>query len=305
METEKIDERTGEVMEVSPQGQALVFGTQEPQVIIEKATQVANRLADIVEKSKLYSMIKDKKYVRAEGWTTMAAMLGVFPSVEYCRRIEREGEIAYEAKVLLTHLSGKNVGAGEAICSSAERSWGGRDEYAVKSMAQTRALGKACRISFSWIMALAGYETCPAEEMVNDIPQKQVVMPKEKLPLAEKVAIVQAEIAGTGKGVPVPDAKKVAMEMQRPMPVVPPAQERRPLQDRPAPEGMKDDYSDEKPASKFFAILHAKSREKGVPDEVMKKQIGMLFRKNSSKELNDSQLVQLIKFVEGWTPGDL
>ena len=32
-------------------------------------------------------------------------------------------------------------------------------------MAQTRATGKACRLAFSWIMALAGYEPTPAEEM--------------------------------------------------------------------------------------------------------------------------------------------
>ncbi|MBK8185727.1 MAG: hypothetical protein IPK63_23660 [Candidatus Competibacteraceae bacterium] len=36
-------------------------------------------------------------------------------------------------------------------------------------MAQTRATGKACRLAFSWIMSLAGYEPTPAEEM----PDKQ------------------------------------------------------------------------------------------------------------------------------------
>jgi hypothetical protein len=33
-------------------------------------------------------------------------------------------------------------------------------------MAQTRATGKACRLAFSWIMSLAGYEPTPAEEMM-------------------------------------------------------------------------------------------------------------------------------------------
>jgi hypothetical protein len=32
-------------------------------------------------------------------------------------------------------------------------------------MAITRATAKACRIAFSWVMALSGYETTPAEEM--------------------------------------------------------------------------------------------------------------------------------------------
>jgi hypothetical protein len=38
-------------------------------------------------------------------------------------------------------------------------------------MAQTRATGKACRLAFSWIMSLAGYEPTPAEEIpLSDEP---------------------------------------------------------------------------------------------------------------------------------------
>ena len=40
-----------------------------------------------------------------------------------------------------------------------------RGPAARRSMAQTRATGKACRLAFSWIMALAGYEPTPAEEL--------------------------------------------------------------------------------------------------------------------------------------------
>lgn len=40
-----------------------------------------------------------------------------------------------------------------------------RPRFARRSMALTRATGKACRLALSWIMALAGYQSCPAEEM--------------------------------------------------------------------------------------------------------------------------------------------
>lgn len=152
---------------------SLVFGTEEPEGIISKATSIANSLAPLVEKAKLYNMIQGKKYVRAEGWTTMAAMLGIFPQTEYCRKLDREHEIAYEARIVLKHISGLVVGAGEAICSDKEPS--NRSlEYAIASMAQTRAVGKACRLSFSWIMALSGYEVTPAEEMpkIEDLSPK-------------------------------------------------------------------------------------------------------------------------------------
>jgi hypothetical protein len=165
-----------EIAVIEEKPNSLVFGTNDPQGIISRAQSVAKQVVAIVEQGKLYNMIKDKKFVRAEGWTTMVAMVGVFPSTVYSRRLEREDEIAYEAKVVLRHISGAEVGSGEAICSSKERNWGGRDEYAIKSMAQTRAVGKACRLSFSWIMALAGYETVPAEEMQPEA--RPIVIPK-------------------------------------------------------------------------------------------------------------------------------
>jgi len=196
-----VDQKTGEIVETN---QRLVFGTQDAEGIIAKATSVANRLADIVEKGKLYNAIQGKKFVRAEGWTAMAAMLGVFPSTDYCRRIEREGEIVYEAKVILRHLSGAEVGSGEAICSSKERNWGNRDEYAIKSMAQTRAVGKACRLSFSWIMAMAGYESTNAEEMIDAKPT--ISMPKAKPAPESRIDPVPGDREVPGEPAPAPEA---------------------------------------------------------------------------------------------------
>ena len=62
-----------------------------------------------------------------------------------------------------------------------ERRWNNADEYAVRSMAVTRATGKACRLSFSPIMALAGKATTPAEEMPEE-PEKPKRGRKKKNP---------------------------------------------------------------------------------------------------------------------------
>lgn len=157
---------------------AAIFDTSDPRNVIDRAASVAKELMPLVEKAKLFSMIQGKKYVKAEGWTTMLAMLGVFPQVEYCRKLNRTDELAYEARVLLTTVKGAVIGAGEAICSSLERNWSNRDEFAIKSMAQTRATGKAARIGFSWIMSLAGYEPTPAEEMVSTAEEAHAEPPR-------------------------------------------------------------------------------------------------------------------------------
>lgn len=271
--TEIVNVETGEIL--TPDiDRSLVFGTQDPAGIIKKATDIANQLADIVEKAKLYSMIKDKKYVRAEGWTTMAAMLGVFPSVEKCEKLERAPtEIAYASVVVLKHLSGAIVGRGEAICSSAERSWGGRDEYAIKSMSQTRALGKACRISFSWIMALSGYEVTPFEEMGNDQPERKVAMPKALETVIQEKPPTEIKPRG------LYDPKKPLFN--------------------PKDRKVYGEEDTHQPQSKFFVKLQIAAREAGISETDLKAKINSQFGKDSAMDLIDGEVVKLIQEIQG------
>jgi hypothetical protein len=77
-------------------------------------------------------------------------------------------EIAYKATVRLKTSKGDDISKAEAFCSNLEESKMKNDEYAINSMAQTRATGKAFRLAFSWIMSMAGYEATPAEEIPRD-----------------------------------------------------------------------------------------------------------------------------------------
>lgn len=78
-------------------------------------------------------------------------------------------EISYKSVVMLKRAGdGHKVSQAEAFCSNLEESKEKNDEYAIMSMAQTRATGKVFRIAFSWIMKMAGYEATPAEEMPRE-----------------------------------------------------------------------------------------------------------------------------------------
>ena len=57
------------------------------------------------------------------------------------------------------------IGAAEAECLYAEANWKGRDDYALRSMAQTRATSKALRQPLGFVISLAGFDPTPAEEM--------------------------------------------------------------------------------------------------------------------------------------------
>jgi len=144
----------------------------DPKEMIHRAVGLASALAEIIHAQKdaegkpsLYVMIKGKKFVRVEGWTTLGAMLGVVPIEEYCNALpEGEGK-GYKAKVNLIRINdGMQVGGASAICKLTEKGWDAED-YATHSKAISRATGKAFRLSFAWIMKLAGFEPTPADEV--------------------------------------------------------------------------------------------------------------------------------------------
>lgn len=137
----------------------------------EEAFREAERLVSVVARRctgpGYLVNIRGKQYPKIEWWTTVAASLELFPRTVFARRLNREDEIAYEARVEVHH-SGSVISAGEALCSNLEARWQQADEYAIKSMAITRASGKAYRIPLSFLAVMAGLEATPAEEMPGE-----------------------------------------------------------------------------------------------------------------------------------------
>jgi len=78
-------------------------------------------------------------------------------------------QIGWEARVEARTRDGALVGAAESECLRAESKWADRDDYALRSMAQTRATSKALRQPLGFVVALAGYAVTPAEEMPDDL----------------------------------------------------------------------------------------------------------------------------------------
>lgn len=128
---------------------------------------LAQDLAKFIKENRLFHNIQGKAYVNVEGWQYAGARLGILPIVEELKRIEEaNGELKYQAEVKLINLrSQQMIGSGFAICSNKEFGKKNYQEFAIASMAQTRAIGKAYRNILAWIIRAAGYEPTPAEEM--------------------------------------------------------------------------------------------------------------------------------------------
>jgi hypothetical protein len=105
-------------------------------------------------------------YPMVEAWQFCGALLGLFPKLVSTRDLSKDNVMKYEATVeIIEQSSGKTIGSGVAICTNQEKGKQYFQEYAVLSMAQTRATGKAFRLCLGWIMKAAGFEPAPAEEI--------------------------------------------------------------------------------------------------------------------------------------------
>lgn len=145
-----------------------LYGTDNPRDIISRATEQATALADVIKQRHLYADINGKQHVLIEGWTLLGSLVGVYAVPVWTKPIEG----GWEARVEARTMSGAVVGAAEAECLRDERQWATRDDYALRSMAQTRASAKALRLPLGFIMQLAGFDPTPADEMPRNEPQQ-------------------------------------------------------------------------------------------------------------------------------------
>jgi hypothetical protein len=171
-------------------------------------------LAKLIKEKGLSSNIQGKQFVNVEGWQFAGASLGLMPIITETTDLTRRGtepgqvEIKYMAKCEVRNINtGQLVATGVAICSNFEHSKKRFDEYAILSMAQTRAIGKAYRNLLAWLMKAAGFEATPAEEMdfaLAEAPKKPTQTVQEvvaEIVEEEEVDIdaIKAEIANCTK----------------------------------------------------------------------------------------------------------
>lgn len=150
--------------ELEPVAPTTLFRTDDPVEVLSRATAVAEALAPVIKEQGLFANIKGKQHITVEGWQTLGAMLGVTPVCTWTKKLED----GWEARVESRTLDGRVIGAAEAECLRAEGTWKDRDDFALRSMAQTRATSKALASVLRFVVTLSGFEGTPAEEMPRD-----------------------------------------------------------------------------------------------------------------------------------------
>lgn len=154
--------------------------------LVRQSTDIAGLCREIVVASSLE--IEKRKYVRVEGWQAIATAHGCVASARDVRKVEGGMVATGEIRRM---QDGQLIATAEGFVGEDEPTWYGgivskpewkngqrtgrmiekmmprRAEYAIRAMAQTRAISRACRGCFAHVVVLmnAGLSTTPAEEV--------------------------------------------------------------------------------------------------------------------------------------------
>lgn len=139
------------------------------------STDAAGLCKEIVVASAL--SIQGRKYVRVEGWQAIAIAHGCTGSAREVEAVEGGVRAIGEVRRM---SDGAVIAEAEGFVGEDEPTWFGgkvgnktlakRPDYAIRAMAQTRAISRACRSAFAHVVVMmnAGLSTTPAEEVPLD-----------------------------------------------------------------------------------------------------------------------------------------
>ena len=146
-----------------------------PLTLFTRATDVAGVCGEIVKRTA--RQIQGRKFVQVEGWQSIAAAYGCIASSTHVEKVEGGMRAIGE---LRRASDGVLLGTAEGFVGEDEPTWYGgelrgktlpkRAEYAIRAMAQTRAISRVCRSAFAFVVVLIDNKlsTTPAEEMDPD-----------------------------------------------------------------------------------------------------------------------------------------
>lgn len=140
------------------------------------STEAATLCKEIVVQTAMN--IQNRKYVKVEGWQAIAVAHGCTASARDVERVDGGVRAIGEIRRM---SDGAIIATAEGFVGEDEPTWYGgevknnygtktlpkRPDYAIRAMAQTRAISRACRSAFAHVVVMmnAGLETTPAEEV--------------------------------------------------------------------------------------------------------------------------------------------
>ena len=175
-----------------------------------QATDAAGQCRELVLKTA--AKIQGRRYVQVEGWQAIANSFGCVASAYAVEVVE--GGIRATGQVRRIE-DGLVIAEAEGFVGDDETTWQKRPMFARRAMAQTRAISRACRSAFAFIVPMldAGLETTPAEEMSHYAELADQEPPRAPLRIPPKPSV--ADDAAMQKARAAIDSAKSAEQLRK------------------------------------------------------------------------------------------
>lgn len=144
----------------------------------EEIKEIADILSEFIRSNNLFTVIErvnkktgevnTKHYANVESWLYAGTLLQLRAIPGKPEDISTEGFIRYSCTVEVMDFSGEApvlVSRGTSLADSKEGFFKYAKAFAINSMSQTRAIGKAYRNLIGHLLKVAGFEATPSEEM--------------------------------------------------------------------------------------------------------------------------------------------
>lgn len=204
-------------------GTVTLWSTDNPEAALQQAARIASAAMHMIETQGLVQAFGQGRHVKVDGWLCIARLANARTHVAWERPLRddsgnviRDGQgrpFGWEASVEVLNQHGEVVGDAVSQCARDESNWRSRDDYAVRSMAQTRATGKALRVALGFVAAMAGFDATPAEELPPRparAPHVEPTPPPTPPPAPDEV--LEGEVVDDGAFVP-PTISEAQMRM--------------------------------------------------------------------------------------------
>jgi hypothetical protein len=180
----------------------------KPQHDTEFAHASAKMLMDIVRVNNWAKRLGGSSdHLQYEAWQTVGKYYSYTVRTHDAEYVELGGTWGFKAKAtVVNEITGVEVGSADAFCMSDEQNWRSKPKFQLASMAQTRAGSKALRQILGFVVALAGYNPTPAEEMTPETLSPRSNIKTVPAPVESEIKRVYNETTEK-EDVPVIEAK--------------------------------------------------------------------------------------------------
>jgi len=145
----------------------------------QEANQIAGAALHLCDSNNID--LNGKLYLKIEAWTGIAGIAGSVPGIETVKDNVLGGVPGITARSSLKNASGKLLSEAEGFVGQDETFWASKPVSDRVNMAQTRAVGRVCRLVYSYIVQIMNkeygrrFEMTPAEEILASQRQAHAV----------------------------------------------------------------------------------------------------------------------------------